>query len=255
MIPTLKSLQLICRLGRAFSGIPFEWSDLFQRIYLTRSRPRLYRWYCAMFIMGVNTAFVTFRSFQASCCMKRVTYGQWVITIFAAVSAMTCTLVNINNFLHRHEIIAVINQIVRIKGKQETWLIANRTNSAALINGLLISGSISELSQIGHLNSHIYFKQIPSTLFYFFFTYGYLQFFSSIVNVTTPKYFHSLVDLEGIAKWKLIPIGFFDMCLIVSGASTLSFGIVFYLTYVLSTKGCLMLLRYACLKYTQIADL
>lgn len=64
------------------------------------------------------------------------------------------------------------------------------------------------------------------------------------MNVRTPKYFHSLVDLSETPKWKLIPIGLFDMCLILSGASTLSFGIAFFLTYMLSTKGCLYVLRY-----------
>ena len=57
-----------------------------------------------MTVMAINTVFVVFRAFQAGCCLK-VTYGEWFITIFAAVSASTCTVVNINNFLHLREII------------------------------------------------------------------------------------------------------------------------------------------------------
>ena len=81
-----------------------------------------------MTVMAINTVFVVFRAFQAGCCLK-VTYGEWFITIFAAVSASTCTVVNINNFLHLREIIAFINQISKIKGKflsknTRVWLVA-----------------------------------------------------------------------------------------------------------------------------------
>jgi hypothetical protein len=86
-------------------------------------------------------------------------------------------------------------------------------------------------------------KPHSPVLFYLLYTYGFLQFFSAISNVTTPKYFHSLLDLRGVPKWKLIPIGLFDMCLMVSGVSMLSFSILIYLTYVLTTCRSLELIR------------
>jgi hypothetical protein len=66
--------------------------------------------------MALNTVFVAVRAVQASCCLK-VTYGQWLITVFSAVTASSCTLVNLNNLAHRHEIIEVINQIWKVNGK------------------------------------------------------------------------------------------------------------------------------------------
>jgi hypothetical protein len=128
-----------------FGGIPFEWSDGDKRMLLSKSRVKIYKWYLGMTLMTINNIFVVTRCIQATCCMD-VSYGKWFITLFSAVTVSTCTILNINYWIHRREIPEFVNQLSSTNG--ESIFLDPKLG--------LLESSDSGINEVGSVNIYLF---------------------------------------------------------------------------------------------------